>query len=125
MTKQELKEMLNTLATYWEQKKYNHAANLFTPDVKYGDPTRYQFNGRAELLSFFKNDEGYDQQTVWHNILFDPDLQVGAAEYTYDGTYRYHGIVLIKVSEAGISHWREYQHISPLLWEEFISATKF
>jgi hypothetical protein len=48
-----------------------------------------------------------------------------AAEYTYEGTHRYHGVVLIKVSGTGITHWREYQHISPLAWQEFVGVTKF
>ncbi|HJY87932.1 MAG TPA: hypothetical protein VKE24_13945 [Candidatus Acidoferrales bacterium] len=124
MTKQEFSEMLNTLAADWMQKNYRHAASFFSVDVKYGDPTRYQFNSRAELLVFFQNDEGYDQRTIWHTILFDTEQQIGAAEYTFEGTHRYHGVVLIKVSETGITHWREYQHISPLAWEEFVGITK-
>jgi len=58
-------------------------------------------------------------------ILFDPELQIGAAEYTYEGTHRYHGVAMIRVSPAGITHWREYQHISPLAWQEFVGVTKF
>jgi len=125
MTKEEFKQMLDTLATDWAQKNYDHAASLFAVDVKYGDPMRYQHTSQAELLAFFQNDEGYDQRTVWHTILFDPELQIGAAEYTYEGTHRYHGLVLIKVSGTGITHWREYQHISPLAWQEFVGVTKF
>jgi hypothetical protein len=125
MTKQAFREMLSTLAMDWAQRDYPHAAGFFAPDVKYGDPTRYQWTNRDQLLAFFQDDEGYDQRTVWHNILFDPDLQVGAVEYTYEGTHRYHGVVLIRVSGAGITHWREYQHISPLDWEEFVGTTKF
>lgn len=125
MTKQEFKAMLETLAADWAQKKYDHAASFFAVDVKYGDPIRYQFASRADLLAFFKNDEGYDQRTVWHTVLFDQELQIGVAEYTYEGTYRYHGVVLIRISRNEITHWREYQHISPLAWEEFVGVTKF
>src|SRR5512146_1167050 len=125
MTKQEFEAVLHTLAADWATRKYEHAAGFFVPDVRYGDPTRYGFASRAELLVFFKNDEGRDQRTVWHTILFDEDLQLGAAEYTYEGSYRYHGVVFIKVSTAGITHWREYQHISPLEWQAFVGITKF
>jgi hypothetical protein len=125
MTKQEFNRMLKTLEMDWVQKNYNHAASFFAVDVKYGDPIRYQFTSRAKLLAFFQDDEGHDQRTFWHTMLFDPELQIGAAEYTFDGTHRYHGVVLIKVSETGITHWREYQHISPLAWEEFVGITKF
>ena len=55
MTKQEFKAMLETLAADWAQKKYDHAASFFAVDVKYGDPIRYQFASRADLLAFFKN----------------------------------------------------------------------
>src|SRR5437762_10655022 len=96
MTKQEFTRILNALATSWAERNYKQAA-FFATEIKYGDPTRYQFANKAELLAFFENDEGYDQKTVWHNILFDPEMQIGAAEYTYEGTYRYHGVVLIKV----------------------------
>jgi len=41
------------------------------------------------------------------------------------GTYRYHGVVLIRISRNEITYWREYQHISPLAWEEFVGVTKF
>jgi hypothetical protein len=37
----------------------------------------------AALDAFFQNDEGHNQRTIWHTILFDPELQIGAAEYTY------------------------------------------
>jgi len=125
MTKQEFKAMLDTLAADWEQKKYDHAASFFAVDVKYGDPIRYQFTSRPELLAFFRNDEGYDQRTVCHTVLFDQELQIGVVEYTYEGTHRYHGMVLIRISGKEITHWREYQHISPLAWEEFVGVTKF
>ncbi len=124
MTKEEFKQMLDTLAADWAQKNYDHAASRSAADVKYGDPTRYQHTSRGELLAFFQNEDGYDQRTVWHTILFDPDRQIGAAD-TYEGTHRYHGVVMIRVSPAGITHWREYQHISPLAWQEFVGVTKF
>jgi len=125
MTKQRFKKVLDTLAVDWAQKDYDHAAGFFSTDIEYGDPTRYRFTSRAELLTFFQNDEGHDQRTIWHTILFDPELQIGAAEYTYEGSHRYHGVVLIKVSESGITHWRECQHISPQVWQEFVGVTKF
>jgi hypothetical protein len=78
MTKQEFNKMLNTLAVDWVQKNYNHAASFCAVDVKYGDPVRYQSTGRAELLAFFRNGEGYDQRTFWRTNPFDPELQIGA-----------------------------------------------
>ena len=94
-------------------------------DIRYADPMRYSFRGRAQLRAFFEADEGCSQRCVWHTIIFDEDQQVGAAEYTYDGTHRYHGIALIRVEDGRITHWREHQHVDARAWEEFASGTLF
>jgi len=125
MTNAEFKDLLYSLADAWSRRDYATAANFFAEDVRYGDPTRYSFNGRAELRAFFEDDEGYDQRTVWHNIVFDEEQQMAAVEYTYDGTYRYHGTVLIKVEDGKIKRWREYQHIDPREWEDLVATTAF
>jgi SnoaL-like domain len=118
-------ELLERLADAWSRRDYDTAADFFAADVRYGDPTRYSFKGREELHGFFEADDGYDQQTVWHRIVFDEAQQVGAVEYTYDGTHRYHGTVWVRVAEGRITHWREYQHIDSREWEEFTSDTRF
>jgi hypothetical protein len=125
MTRKEFRDLLHSLADAWSRRDYATARSVFAEDVRYGDPMRYSFNGRGELRAFFENDEGYDQRTAWHTIVFDEDQQVGAAEYTYEGTHRYHGTVLIKIENGRISRWREYQHVDPREWEEFSSATAF
>src|SRR5258705_201997 len=55
----------------------------------------------------------------------DEAQQVGAAEYTYTGHHQYHGTVLIKVANGRITHWREYQHIDPRPWENFVGTSRF
>ena len=125
MTKNDFHNLLHSLADAWSRRDYATAASFFAQDVRYGDPTRYFFNGRAELCAFFEDDEGYDQRTVWHTIVFDEEQQIGAVEYTYEGTHRYHGTVLVKIDNGKIRRWREYQRIDPREWEEFTSATAF
>jgi hypothetical protein len=125
MTRDEFAAALETLAQAWTDKDYEKAASCFAEDVRYADPTRYRMNSRAELLRFFQDDEGYPQRTVWHHVVFDEARQVGAAEYTYEGTHRYHGLVLVKVEGDKLSRWREYQHISDLDWEDFCAGTAF
>jgi ketosteroid isomerase-like protein len=125
MTKTQFRDLLHSLADAWSRRDYAAAAGAFAEDVKYGDPLRYSFNGRAELRAFFEADEGYDQRTVWHTIVFDEEQQLGAAEYTYEGTHRYHGTVLVKIAGGKITRWREYQHVDPREWEAFVSATMF
>lgn len=125
MTRAEFAASLEALAQAWSDRDYEKAASFFAEDVRYADPLHYRFASRADLLRFFQDDGGYPQRTVWHNIVFDEERQVGAAEYTYEGTHRYHGVALIQVNGNVISRWREYQHISPLEWEDFCSGTTF
>jgi hypothetical protein len=125
MNNAEFCELLQTLAAAWQRRDYTTAVSLFAEDVKYADPARYEFASRADLQAFFENDEGLEQQSVWHHILFDEAQQVGVAEYTYDGSWRYHGTVWIRVQDGLITHWREYQHTDPREWEDFVSGTGF
>jgi hypothetical protein len=125
MTRAEFTAALESLARAWTEKDYERAAGFFAEDVRYADPLHYRFSSRADLLAFFQDDGGHPQRTVWHNIVFDEAQQVGTAEYTYEGTHRYHGLVLIKVTDDRFSHWREYQHISTLEWEDFCAGTVF
>jgi SnoaL-like domain len=125
MTTQEFRELLDRLATGWAKRDYGAVAQQFSENVRYGDPTRYSFENRSELQRFFENDEGYEQRTVWHTVVFDEAQQLGAAEYTYQGTHQYHGTVWIRVQNGRITHWREYQHISDKPWEEFVGPTIF
>lgn len=125
MTKAEFKKLIRSLTDAWSRRDYGSAASVFAGDVRYADPLRYTFKSRAELRAFFEDDGGYPQRTTLHTLLFDEEQQVGAAEYTYEGTHRYHGTVLVRVEGGKISHWREYQHIDPRGWEEFASGTAF
>lgn len=125
MTRREFADMLQAMAEGWTSRDYERVAGFFAEDVRYADPTRYRIRGRAELLRFFQDDEGYPQHTVWHNVVFDEEQQIGAGEYTYRGTHLYHGAVLVKVQDGEITHWREYQHTSDLEWEGFVEDTAF
>lgn len=125
MTKAEFRDLLEGLADAWGRRDYASAAEAFAEDVRYADPLRYAFDGRAGLRAFFEADEGREQRTVWHTIVFDEEQQTGAAEYTYEGTRRYHGTVLVKVRGGRVTHWREYQHVDARGWEEFTSGTSF
>ena len=119
MTRQEFAAMLQALARGWTERDYEKVVSFFAEDVRYSDPIRYRLASRAELLDFFWDDEGYEQSTVWHDAVFDEERQIGVAEYTYEGTHRYHGTVWIEVRDNLIVRWREYQHTSELEWKEF------
>ena len=123
VTAAEFERMLDALADAWARRDYPAAAAWFAADVRYADPLRYAFDSRAALLAFFETDDGLSQRTVWHMRLFDEPTQHGAAEYTYEGTHRYHGVALIRVADGRITHWREYQHVDSRTREEFVAST--
>jgi ribosomal-protein-serine acetyltransferase len=120
LTADEFRALLERLGAAWRARQYAAAASCFAEGVTYGDPTRYSLHGRAALRGFFEDDEDKEQHVDWHTIVFDPAQQVGAAEYTYEGTHRYHGAVIVRVANGLIAHWREHQHVDDgRAWEEF------
>jgi len=123
MTSSEFRALLERLADGWRRRDYESVTAAYSEHVRYADPARYRIEGRAALLEFFRNDDGLPQSTVWHTIVFDETQQVGAAEYTYEGTHRYHGTVLVRVADGLITHWREYQHVDQRTWEDFAGET--
>jgi len=107
----EFHALLDGLADAWRKRDYARAASFFAEDVSYGDPTRYRLHGRDALRGFFEDDEDREQKVEWHLVVWDATRQVGAVEYTYEGTHRYHGTVLVHVRGGEIVSWREYQHV--------------
>ena len=104
--------MLDAMARAWTDREYEKVAGRFAEEMFYSDPLNYSFSRRDDLLKFFREDDGLDQECIFHNAVFDEKDQLGAAEYTYRGTHTYHGTVWIKIEDELIVSWREYQHIS-------------
>lgn len=119
MTRGEFEQMLGSLAKGWAERRYEDVAAQFADDVFYADPNSYALVDRQMLRRFFEDDGGYEQSCVFHNFVFNEGDQLGAAEYTYEGTYRYHGTVWVKIVDGKIASWREYQHRSEKHWNEF------
>lgn len=119
MNKDQFGELLTRMATGWTQRDYRSVASCFAEDVFYSDPHNYTIRDRASLLEFFEDDDGKPQSCAFLDHLFDEVRQVGVAEYTYEGTFRYHGTVWIELMDDKIRSWREYQHRSEKDWKEF------
>lgn len=119
MTRDKFEELLASLAENWTNRNYEAVAVNFAEDVFYSDSLNYTFFNRASLLKFFCDDGGCDQFCEFHNAVFDEARQIGTAEYTYEGTHRYHGTVWVEIANGKIATWREYQHKSELDWEAF------
>ncbi|MGD9561070.1 MAG: nuclear transport factor 2 family protein [Pyrinomonadaceae bacterium] len=119
MTRGEFDEMLAMLASGWAARDYDKVIACFSENVFYADPMNYAFSDRESLLDFFTNDDGREQTCAFHHSIFDEARQLGSAEYTYEGTYRYYGTVWVEIADGKISAWREYQHRSDKDREEF------
>lgn len=122
MTRAEFFALLDRLADDWSRGDAQAVAAEFAETVTYGDPTRYRFERRADLLPFFEPPpDGH--WVIWHRRMFDEAAQTGVAEYTYEGHSRYHGVVLAVIGDDGrVADWREWQHVSELDWDEFVAG---
>jgi hypothetical protein len=122
VTRSEFVVLLDRLAAGWAAGDAESVAAEFADEVRYGDPTRYRFGRRSELVPFFEPPPG-GHSVVWHRWLFDEAAQAGAVEYTYDGHHRYHGAALVAVDADGrIADWFEWQHLSELDWDRFVAG---
>lgn len=119
MIKIEFQKMLKLMAESWTSRNYKTVAEQFAETLFYSDSINYTFTKRIDLLAFFEDDGGHSQSCEFHNAVFDEESQKGAAEYTYKGTFCYHGTVWITIKNEKIIEWREYQQISEKTWEEF------
>jgi hypothetical protein len=115
----DFEEMLRSLANGWTNRDYESVSGHFAADVFYSDSLNYTLTDRGQLLAFFRDDDGKTQSCVFHDQVFDESHQVGSAEYTYEGTFRYHGTVWIELKDDKIESWREYQHRSDKDWQTF------
>jgi SnoaL-like domain len=118
--------MLQRIADAWNAGDTHTALACFASDARYTEPPDTQhYAGRDELYDFFGGEHPPPMSMSWHTIVFDPELQTGAAEYTYTGTNTYHGVVVIKLRDDLIANWREYQHRSDLDWDAFTALNRF
>ena len=118
MNQSEFRSLLDALVDGWTAGEYERVASHFSENAFYSDAFTYKFRDRASLLAFFQDDGGEPHSCVFHESMFDEQRQMGVAEYTYRGTYLYHGTVWIQLRDGKIISWREYQHTSDKTREE-------
>jgi SnoaL-like domain len=118
--------LLATIERSWNEGDTLTALACFTDDARYTEPPDTQhYEGRDQLYEFFGGEDPPPMEMTWHTVLFDEDLQTGAAEYTFVGTNTYHGVVVIRLRDDRIANWREYQHRSDLDWDGFTALNRF
>lgn len=119
MDKDQFRKLLDSMALAWANCEYKSVADRFQDELFYSDPLSYSIFNKDDLLAFFIDDDGKPQSCIFHNAVFDEEHQLATAEYTYEGTNRYHGTVWIELKDDKIASWREYQHRSEKSWDEF------
>lgn len=128
LTSDEFRALMDRLASSWNSNNARRAADCFTDDAVYSAPPSSRIHrGRQELFEFFGGQKGRSRpmSMQWHHVLFDEANQIGAGEYTFTYKIRTHGMVIVRVVNARIANWREYEQESPMEWETFVGANRF
>jgi hypothetical protein len=128
MNSVEFRQLMNTIAEGWNEGNAHKAADCFSEEAVYIEPPDTQvYHGRDELYEFFGGPNGPEipMHMTWHHLAFNEEEQVGFGEYSFRMHGNYHGIVTVKVENALIKFWREYQYKTDLSWEEFAKLNSF
>ncbi len=127
-TKYEFGPLMETVARGWNSNDARLAADLFTEDAMYSAPPDPGIRrGRKALFEFFGGPQGRPRpmRMTWHHLAFDENSQIGFGEYTFTYDLRTHGIVIVRIAGGHIANWREYEHASPLEWEQMVGDNSF
>jgi ketosteroid isomerase-like protein len=122
------RQLMQRLADGWNEGDARRAADCFTEDAVYTEPPdKQEYRGRQKLYEFFGGDLGRkaSMHMVWHHLAFNASTQVGLGEFTFEYGSKAHGVVVVKLRDGRIAHWREYYYESALSWEEFIRRNPF
>jgi len=122
----EFRELLESLATAWNEGDADTAAHCFTPDAVYTEPPQKQvYRGRDELFEFFGGTAGRPGQMAmtWRTMVFDARSQTGMGEFSFEYGSLVHGVAVISLKGGLISQWREYWYESEKPWKEFVQPS--
>ncbi len=123
--KSEFIQLMNQLADSWTSQNTDSAIECFASDAVYMQPPDEQFyKGHEQLRPFFG---ALEKGTVmkFHNIWFDKEKQMGAAEFTFgnNGSKKaVTGVTIVTVERGKIKTWREYFIAGPIDFDDFIST---
>jgi hypothetical protein len=124
----QFRELLDTVAQGWNSGNARLAADCFADNALYSAPPNSRVRqGRQTLFEFFGGAKGRPKpmSMQWHHIVFDETTQIGMGEYTFTYEIRTHGIVIVRIVAGRIANWREYEHESPLDWEQLVGSNRF
>ncbi|HXA66174.1 MAG TPA: nuclear transport factor 2 family protein [Bryobacteraceae bacterium] len=121
-------KLIGTLTDAWDSNNPRQAADCFTQDAMFSSPPDPEIRkGRKALFEFFGGDKGRPKPVsiLWHHLIFDPALQIGAGEYTFTYQVRTHGMVILRIVNGKIANWRQYEVESRMNWEEMVAENRF
>jgi hypothetical protein len=127
LNQRQFEELLERLATSWNDGNSRAAAECFARDAIYVEPPQKQvYVGRDALFKFFGADAGRPgaMSMRWHRKLFDADTQRGVGEFTFRYGTQVHGVALIDLQEGYIAQWREYWYSSEKPFNEFVAPSR-
>lgn len=127
LTRAKFEAVMRQVADGWNNNNAKLAAECFAENAIYSAPPGSGHQGRKALFEYFGGTHGRPQpmRMQWHHLVFDPEQQIGAGEYTFRYRIQTHGMVIVRLDHGRISHWREYEVESGLPWEDFVGANRF
>jgi len=119
--------VMHTIQSAWSAGDARKAADCFTENAIYSSPPSRGHQGRENLYQHFGGAKGpaMPMKVEWHHLIFDPNQQLGMAEFTYQYHLQTNGVVVLKFSNGLISNWREYDVPSDLIWSKFVGPNDF
>jgi hypothetical protein len=121
----EFNALMSQLAKAWTTQNTDMAIECFASDAVYMQPPDEQlYIGHDQLRPFFGALKEGTVMTI-HNTSFDPEKQIGAAEFTFGNVKSGNavtGVTIVAVENGKIKTWREYFISGPIDFEDFIST---
>lgn len=127
MSSAQFELLLQTVRTAWLEGSQERATACFSALAIFSTPPSPGLVGRESLVRVFSGGPNRElpKRIEWHHVVFDPEQQVGAVEYTIQHRITTHGVIIIKISHGLISNWRQYAVASDLTWEKFKGMNDF
>lgn len=121
----DFRALMERLATAWGAQDTEAAIACFTPDAVYMQPPDVQFyTGHDQLRAYFGALKP-GTYLHYHQLWFDEITQMGGAEFSFGGAGKPtadHGVIIVRLREGQIAHWREYVQKGPADFGQFIAT---
>lgn len=121
-------QIMNALAAARKEGNAAKVSELLTGNAIYSNlATGETRKGQAAVARLLGSGKTSVKATSiqWHHLLFNEKEQIGAGEFSLEGTPRHHGMVIVKLENGKISNCREYRLASSRSWEKITAENQF